>query len=333
MEQFIKQISKISLSTFLVLLLLVVPFGNVVFGQTTELDEQAFTTSGFGVGASADTEKGEILTQGTSCLLASGVGNLIKGALTSVLGNVVSPEVPVSDGAIRAKETGGIASLGVSLDSLTFCLANTMIEYITKSTIAWAQGGFQGSPVFIEDPENFFRTIGDIEAGKFVTEITGSNLFCESFRPKIQINLVRNHTRSIDQQSKVCTLTDRINGVKDLGNYLNGEESGSWQDFFVLGNDATSNPNIAFIDANEELKNRIGQKQNTLKQELTWGGGFLSIKDNEGNITTPGKIIEGQLNDRLGSGQRRIEMADEFDELVQVLMDSIIEVAISEVFK
>ena len=65
---------------------------------------------------------------------------------------------------------------------------------------------------------------------------------------------------------------------------------------------------------------------------MDWGRGFLSFKDPEtGEITSPGTIIEKQVNQRLGSGERRLEIADEFDEIVNALINQLIKIALSEV--
>jgi hypothetical protein len=340
MEQIIKQISKISLSTFIVLLLLVVPFGNVVFGQVNVDADGNVNLSGqnaqgagsqgistgregsFGDGRSQDGA-GELVKEGTSCLASAGLSSLISGAVGNLVSGFLGTEVPVADGAIRAKETG---FLGFSLDSLTFCVTNTLIDYITQSTINWAKSGFEGSPVFIEDPENFLRTIGDIEAGKFITEITGSSLFCEPFKPQIRVNLAFHQSGGVRAEN-VCTLSDRVDNIE---NFVNGVEEGDFEDFFSLTTNTYNNPNTSYLAAHEELKVRVSQKQQQAQVELDWGNGFLSFKDDEGNITTPGSLIENQLNNRLGGSQRRIEMADEFDELITVLVSEVLKLAINE---
>ncbi|HYC34269.1 MAG TPA: Ig-like domain-containing protein, partial [Candidatus Paceibacterota bacterium] len=46
---------------------------------------------------------------------------------------------------------------------------------------------------------------------------------------------------------------------------------------------------------------------------------------------TPGQIIEESINQRLNSPQHRLEIADEFDELVSALVNQLIKTAISEV--
>ncbi len=64
---------------------------------------------------------------------------------------------------------------------------------------------------------------------------------------------------------------------------------------------------------------------------LGWGRGFLSHTDPAtGKITSPGSVIEGQVNQRLFSGESRIQIADEFDEVVNALVNSLIKIAIHE---
>jgi len=265
-----------------------------------------------------------------SCALGGYLSSVIQSAVSSILGGIIdiSNEVPTKERIYRAKEAGGLTS-GPSWDSIGFCLVNTIINYIAESTIQWINSGFQGNPVFVEDPARFFRNIADIEAGSLVGEITGG-AFCKPFRPQIAINLANRHTQNFSNQfANQCRLSNVVDNVED---FMGGFEKGDWNSFFVLTTDPSSNPRIASIRANRELDLRIAGKQEVARIELNWGKGFLSFKDPEtGETTTPGTLIENRINDRLGSNERRIEMADEFDEIITALVNQLLKVALNEV--
>ena len=53
------------------------------------------------------------------------------------------------------------------LDPIAWMVAKTMVQSMTNSTVAWINGGFNGSPAFIQDPEQFFMKLGDNIAGNF----------------------------------------------------------------------------------------------------------------------------------------------------------------------
>jgi hypothetical protein len=112
---------------------------------------------------------------------------------------------------------------------------------------------------------------------------------------------------------------------------MNGEGGFNWADWQQYTQDPYNNPYGATLGGQVQLDNRIAQSLGIQSKLLDWGGGFLSSKDPvTGDITSPGSTIEKQVNERLGSGQRRLEMADEFDEIVNALVNQLVKVAIDK---
>ncbi len=113
-----------------------------------------------------------------------------------------------------------------------------------------------------------------------------------------------------------------------------------------------NNPYGAYITASAELKYQIASAQGQQTQQLGWSQGFFSkakCVDTQGviggisqatgdppqlptnqqtceafggtwMIQTPGTLINAQLQEVLGSGQRQLELADEIDEIISALM-------------
>ena len=282
----------------------------------------------------AGTAAESITTGGLSCIGANIISNVLQKALTSLFGGIlsISQEVPIKELQYRGKEVG-TSVLGVptpSWDAIGFCLINIIIDYITEATIQWINGGFQGNPVFVEDPARFFRTIADYEAGAFIEQIGVGKLFCEPFRPNIQVSLANQQRgKRFVQNSGTCRLSEV---AENAGDFINGSfNDGGWRSWFTLTQDPYSNPYDSHTMAQAQLKSTIAGKQNVAKIELDWGAGFLSFKNENGETTTPGKLIEGRINERLGAPDRRIEMADEFDEIVNALVNQLIKVALNEI--
>jgi hypothetical protein len=258
-------------------------------------------------------------------LAASGIRNFISTSLGSVISNpTVVPTNPVT---LTQKEAGSITSLGVSWDAVGFCLVNSIIQYIGDSTVAWINRGFQGNPVFVDDPEQFFADIADIEAGAFLGELSGGFL-CSPFELDVRLQLAENYNSKVSPYATRgrCTFSG-ISG--NIEQFVSGETF-SWDDWlsFSSGN----NPLGSLYSAEIELGNRINARSSTQIKLLDWGRGFLSFPDpNTGKITSPGAIIEGQLNNRLGNSEQRLLIADEFDEIVNALVNQLIKVALNEV--
>lgn len=302
--------------------------------------------------------------------ITSKVSSAITGAIGGSLG-LTQAEVPTNDKKVRAsteltlqnvgqinrKETsvsaptgsGGIVS-GIakdmfpapSLDALAFCIGNEMIHYITQSTIQWINSGFEGKPVFIENAGNFFEKAADQEAGQFIQDLFGGPGgvdVCQPFRVQLAVDSIRSHTSTYQQRGR-CTLSAIKN---NYNGFMNNWNQGGLPGWFEIIQDQ-NNIYGARYQAQNALRSKVAQRQNTLKMELNWADGYRNFKHctvpkrADGSCppgkeitTTPGKIIESSINDRLGSSQKRLEVADEFDELVSALVNALVKTAINEV--
>ena len=215
-------------------------------------------------------------------------------------------------------------------DAIAYCLINTIIDYVAQSTIQWINSGFKGNPAFVDNPQQFFQDVADIEGGAFIEELT-DGFMCEPFDINIQLGLLRHQLNTYGHKGYAgkCTLSEIVQNTEQ---FVNGDfNQGGWKGWFSLTQDPYNNPYEAYNNYKNVLDARVASRKNQLKIELDWGNGFLSFKDPEtGKTTTPGKLIEARLNERLGSGERRIEMADEFDEIVTALVNQLVKVALNE---
>lgn len=264
----------------------------------------------------------------TSCIATGAVANVVKGKVTELLGSVVgSPTtVPTNPVSLTAKEVG---FLGISWDQVGFCLVNSIIHYIGQSTVQWINTGFQGNPAFVQDPGQFFTDIADIQAGAFLNEIT-DGLACTPFQELIRINLASTYNAQNGPFIQQCSFS-AISG--NLEQFMSGETFG-WQDFISYTQVPQNNPFGATYMAQVQLDNRIARALGTQNQLLAWGRGFLSATDpNTGKIISPGSVIEGQVNQRLFAGQNRLNIADEFDEIVDALVNQLITISLTKVLQ
>lgn len=235
-----------------------------------------------------------------------------------------------------------------SLDALAFCIANELIHYITQSTIQWINSGFQGKPVFVENADAFFRDAADREAGNFIREIVGSATdnsidVCQPFKVQLAVDSIQSYTRKYNGVGGrgQCTLSSIKNNYEG---FMNSWSQGGLPGWFELIQKPNNIYGARYL-AQEELQRRVGQKQNTLTLELNWAKGYKSFKkctvakrpdgscpEGKEVTMTPGQVIENSINERMGSAQRRLEIADEFDELVSALVNALVKVAVNEVF-
>ncbi len=287
---------------------------------------------------------------GTLNSTLGGIGGGAGGTLGSI-GGVLSGggEVPVNDGVVRTinqqisqtnqgilqdttnltnKETG---VGGISLDAIAVCLASKTIGGILEGTIDWINTGFDGNPVFVDDPAKFFGDIADYELGLFVDDLTGG-ILCDHLSVSVTTDLVNNYTNQKFGRPSRCTLSDVSENVRA---FADGDFSaGGWDAFLEYTQNPYNNSYGARITAQSDLDSRISRSQALAEWELDKNDGYLSIRNPEtGEITTPGSIVKSQVENRLNAPINRLTFADEFDEIMNSMVNQFIKISIGELFE
>lgn len=221
------------------------------------------------------------------------------------------------------------------LDPLTWALINTVITNMLQELTRWVNSGFQGEPAFITDLEGFLLDAMDEAAGEFLAD-RGLEFLCSPFRldVKIALNITYQQARNNTAAANECRLTDMAGNVE---NFLQGTFSeGGWASWFELTMSPTNDPNRAFLENRARLRIRLLDAYGRELTEVAAKDFFLDVKICEGKglvvetsnskapkdciVTTPGRIVETQVNESLGLPRQRLAFADEFDELVGALL-------------
>jgi len=257
-----------------------------------------------------------------SQLIGSVIGQNLNSAINSLTSSIGT--VPVLDVKQATKETGGLGT--PSLDGVAFCLGNAVIESILAGTIQWVQSGFNGNPVFIDDPEQFFTDVADYELGLFLDEVSNGYL-CSPWDVNIRLSVLDGYYGNGDQY-RGCRLTDVINNIDGFleGNF----EEGGWTGWYELTQKPLNNPYGSYRVLNDGLYSRIATRRGIVDAELGWSGGFLSLKNESGKTTTPGLLIQQSVSNKLNIPAERLTFADEFDELISALVNQFVTIAFEE---
>lgn len=252
-------------------------------------------------------QSGAVATVAANAAACLGLGSLI-GAVTTV------SAVPVESATINNKECG--------LDSLAYAAAQLLAEQLTQNIVAYINSGFDGNPAFIENPGKFFKDIGDEVAGEL---IYGSdlNFLCSPYQNSLR-NALKSRYQELTsdknhfQKKTRCTLTNVIENVEKFGK--NDFSGGRLIDILEFTQVPQNNPITSYLDLTEEQDYRIAKAIDNQEQENANNNGFRSVKDANGNVVTPGIVIEAQLQKVLGQGIDRLSLADEFDEIIGALI-------------
>lgn len=278
-----------------------------------------------------------------STVLLSSPKNASAGAIVYDPGNF-APNwgTGFSTASLTIKEFG--------LDTAAWFLVNTIIQRITTQTVNWINSGFKGSPAYITEPGQFFLDVADREASRFLSESSLSQI-CQPFNAQVRIALVKNYLSDDSVSNNVCTLDILKNNYEQ---FTRDFSVGGWDGWFEITQNSQNNPYGSFELAQNSLAIQIGTQQNKYEEQLNWGRGFLSFEKCPDGKTapddsfaangimagdclvktetvTPGSVIEKQLNESLSSGIKRLEIADEINEVIGALLSQLMNKAIGSV--
>jgi hypothetical protein len=197
-----------------------------------------------------------------------------------------------------------------------------------------------------------------------ITEIEGPNNplsgVCESFQPQIVRSVSESYFNRNESPSPVepiqfgssseieatnCEELAESVGTGTVEAFISGEfEQGGWEAFRYTVENPSANPVGAYLEKNKQLKSRVEQATNLNQEKLQRGNGYVSAiacpngsldpqtqrcegpsgEMTEPAVKTPGSVVDEQLNEVIGSGQRQLELADEVNEIVGALTDQLI---------
>lgn len=241
------------------------------------------------------------------------------------------------------------------VDGIAMAAAQRLVDQMVRSTVNWAQSGFEGNPAYVTDPEQYFRDISDGIAGEF---IAGSDLgfLCSPFQTQIRLALRNNY---LDEPQYQCTLTDAVGNVEA---FYDDFEQGGWDTWFAMTQNNSNNPYGAYLEAQAELDSRIAEAAGLQREQLDWNSGFLSWSDctetnppmwidnptppgglpsrsinprhvagkaeseciKRGPTKTPGSVIQEQLNEVLPSGLKKLQVAQHVNQLISAFASGLL---------
>jgi hypothetical protein len=297
----------------------------------TETEYEEIDTEGLFTGAARNC-----FTAVTATLLSDLFSGLAARLADKVIDTVDDlSKVPVIDKSVleelersNAKYVGtkvGIVQIP-ALNALGWCLGNALLEQILVATTEWVLNGYDGNPVFIDDPEQFFTDALDYEAGEALNELSGGFL-CSPFSLDVRLSLLKGYT---GYNNNGCRLSEVDSNFQ---NFVESDfEEGGWREWFELTQHPQNNPYGSYNIAFDTFYSKISARQGNLTIDLGWNNGFINKKDPfTGETVTPGQLTSELLFGRWNSSIGRITVADEFDQLIGALVNSLVKVAISEV--
>jgi len=241
-----------------------------------------------------------------------------------------------------------------TLNGLAWALAKEAIAQIQRSLVRWINSGFQGSPAYIQDLEQFLLDVADRTAGDYIERFGGPlSIICAPFRLNIQIALSVSYSQLRDGNRRRCTLSGSLQNIQSFveGNFTSG---GGWNQWLRFTQQSGNSYAGGLLDAGMGMSFRLANARGNNITTSTWGRGFLSVEvcdeptsptspaaastpPSQGQqasrpncrVTTPGDVISTQLNHTLGLSGDTLVAADQINEVIGAFMRQLVVQAVT----
>ena len=304
----------------------------------------AATESGSGFVASSAEEA---FNQGD--VFAGSGGTFTNSGISSAMGLLGENRVPVDIGDKTGKSidknTKALKQKEGCSDAIAYALAKSLLVATTRSIVDWINNGFEGDPLFISDPQGFFRDVLDQATGIFFIEL-GQTKICEPLRaPIIKLLLTSRY-----QDRVQCTLSTVLQNVEDFSlDFRNG----GWAAWIQINEPQNNIYGLAYLTA-DELQRQRAERERNARNEVDQGQGFIGFKkcleytketitydadQTESGVAeteevngpckrettlTPGQIVAEQMKFVSTSDARQKELADEVNESIALVFDTLL---------
>ena len=279
---------------------------------------------------------------------AFGVPVLIVGD-TSPTGILNAANLGVIAGATSATAVNTTITVNKEswLDSLGWMMANVVIDQFGDAIVDWIRNGFEGSPMFLSDPEGFFRETANQASGAIISKFNAEWLCSPLGKLKIDLNFLFPGT---DRVKYGCTFNDITGNFRDIAGRTDLDD---WVDFNVdvgednivknFSSDYRNGGFLMWLTTADWKNNDVGATLRVVDDafiaasakislgafQLDLGQGFFGVKkclayDAQKNCvkeitTSPGQLVQDQLKLVAGKDLSRLEVADEINEIIGAL--------------
>lgn len=259
-----------------------------------------------------------------------------------------------------------------ALDTIAWAVVNMIIERMAASTVNWINNGFKGSPAFVTNPEAYYKRIGDQVTGQLIFNHPDLRFMCSSLRTKVQIALTNTYRQPYNYQCTLGQIDRNFDGFMNDFNQggwdgfiqvSQNSQNNPLGLYNSWNSERLSRANSALQTKQEELNQGKGflswkscaqwsQPGTSYTQEARRSFGGIDAEGNEEFIeipektiegsppvcikpvtNTPGSVISEQLNQTLGIGSGRLQVADEINEMISALLNQLVSKALGAVGK
>lgn len=261
--------------------------------------------------------------------------------------------VPTNDLQLNGQK---ILDLGkeLGLDALLNLAAQVAIDQLTSSIVGWVKGGDGGNPMYITDLSGFLYDI-EVKKAHENAEMLRATRSCYTpganggawVDPDTGLVVNGGGSTWIDPDTGLpreddivaASIENAYSGrgsfscpFSDGGSFRSIEQDG-WSGFVASSVNPKANPFAGDIYIQEKIAREQERAREIALAKAAWNKGYLDSEDCSSGtcvVKTPGSVTESQVNTSLSSGLRKLELADELDEMMSAVMNAAIERVFSE---
>lgn len=248
---------------------IVISINLVLLSYSGVFAQKAFAQAGGAAGGGGNVSAGfNVGGVGSALIGCTGLVDKLSAALNEIF--KIGTEVSVSDQALRTKEN--------CLDALSRFVSVAILDKMTLATVKWINSGFEGDPLWVENPEEFFGNIAKQEINKmfrWYPEDPTNYPFGRIVAQAVLLNLQRQTADNLRY-----SLNEAIGGPSVLyGDFQVDFNVGGWVGYTALF-EPNNNPIGNYLLVNQELGRRtagtyINVAEN-FNRQLQQSGGFLN---------------------------------------------------------
>lgn len=306
---------------------------------------------------------------GSSILSCANVGTKIINAITNVfnnseneptseVGNVLDVAKKTIDQPVLVEDKDAKKKLDEAnkkldeikkkencTDAIAYTLAKQALGQITNKTLNWINTGFGGNPFYIRNIDSF---LGSVKNEQIKDYLRIADNIKAGDGDAVGTSVTNKILEMVTGRSVKTPEPSTPSEIK-YDNFTKDFSTGGWDAWYRM-TQLGENPIAGILSTSQQLGKNISQQQESVKQELVQGNGFLSQKkcveyaqapgpDDDYNFNTnadgsqkclkyetvtPGSVIASQTQTITNSSTRQLEAADELNEVLGNFFDSLL---------
>lgn len=156
-------------------------------------------------------------------------------------------------------------------------VARKVLEKMTSSIVNWVNSGFHGQPLFLENPESFFKDIVKSEVKQYV-DLFGYDLRQFPFGKDFALNAINSYKETL--RSNTAYTLNKYMSAQEAERYRNDFSVGGWNGWLVNTQYPQNNYTGFQQEASRELSRKLAGTSQAPAEKvqglLQQGAGFLS---------------------------------------------------------